>query len=418
MKVVVLGSGVIGVTSAWYLAKAGHEVTVIDRQPGPACETSFANAGQVSFGYTSPWAAPGLPLKALIWLVRRHSPLVIRPRPSLAMLRWLFAMLRNCSAERYRHNKALMMRISEYSALCLAALRQETGIHYDERMRGTIQLFRQRRQLAAAYKDIEVLKADGVNFELLDEAACIALEPGLAGVRGQIAGGLRTPDDETGDCRIFTLQLRDLAEKQGVRFLFNTAVQQLVEENGRVIGVKTTAGMLKADATLLAMASYTPQLVAPMGIKVPIYPVKGYSITVPIRDETKAPLSTVIDESCKVAVTRLGDRIRVGGMAEISGYRIRHPKARQATLLKVLHVLFEGAADTARVRLWSGLRPVTPDSVPVIGRTRYAGLYINAGHGTLGWTMACGSGRLIADIISSRKPEISPAGLDLSRYQA
>ncbi|AQS40875.1 MAG: FAD dependent oxidoreductase family protein [Candidatus Tokpelaia hoelldobleri] len=416
MKIIVLGSGVIGVTSAWYLARNGHDVTVIDRQNAPAQETSFANAGQLSFGYTTPWAAPGLLLKALKWMLHKDPPLIIRPRPSLPMIRWLAAMLRNCSTARYRHNKALMMRVSDYSARCLAALREETGLHYNEQMLGTLQLFRTRKQLDNARKDMDILKADGTAFELLDEAACIAREPGLTGLRGQIAGGLCTPRDETGDCHIFTRQLAALAREAGVRFIFDTRVQQLAQDGQNITGITTSAGVMQADAYLIAMAAFTPPLLKPLGLYAPIYPVKGYSITVPIVDETKAPVSTVIDESYKVAVTRLGKTIRVGGMAEISGYDIHLCPARQRTLEKALHLMFPGAADTSNARLWSGLRPVTPDSVPIIGKTPYRNLFINAGHGTLGWTMACGSGRLIADIISGKTPEIDTAGFDISRY--
>lgn len=416
MKVLVLGSGVIGVTSAWYLAKKGYDVTVIDRDEGPARETSFANAGQVSFGYTTPWAAPGLVLKAMKWMMRKNSPLIIHPKMSWSMMRWLVAMLANCNEERYKKNKALMIRVSDYSALCLADLRNETGIHYDEQMLGTIQLFRDPQQLEAAQKDIDVLKADGVAFELLDAKGCIAIEPGLACLGDKIAGGLRTPKDETGDCEIFTNRLADLAKEKGVKFLFNTEIQNLVIDGDRVTGVNTSAGRFDADICLAAMGSFTPFLLKPLGLKAPIYPVKGYSITVPIIDETKAPVSTVIDDAYKVAVTRLGDRIRVGGMAEVSGYEIKLPKARLKTLEEALHMMFAGAADTSGAQLWSGLRPVTPDSVPIIGKTRFQGLYVNAGHGTLGWTMATGSGRLIADIIAGDKTEIDPTGLDITRY--
>lgn len=416
MKIIVLGSGVIGVTSAWYLAKAGHEVTVIDRRSAPAQETSFANAGQLSFGYTTPWAAPGLMLKALKWMLHKDPPLIIKPRLSLTMIRWLFAMMRNCDSTRYRHNKELMVRVSDYSARCLASLREETGLHYNERMQGTMQLFRTRKQLDNAQKDMDVLKADGIVFDLLAEAACIAREPGLGGLRGQIVGGLLTPRDETGDCHMFTGQLAKLAQKAGVRFVFDTQAQHLEQRGRRITGVATSAGVMQADACLVAMAAFTPPILKPLGLYAPIYPVKGYSITVPIINEAKAPVSTVIDENYKVAVTRLGNTIRVGGMAEVSGYDIQLSPARQRTLEEALHLMFAGAADTSNARLWSGLRPVTPDSVPIIGKTPYDNLFINAGHGTLGWTMACGSGQLIADIISGRTPEIEPAGLDISRY--
>jgi len=416
MKILVLGSGVIGVTSAWYLAKLGHEVVVIDRQSGPALETSFANAGQVSFGYTTPWAAPGLMVKALKWLGRKNSPLIIRPQMSFDMMRWLIAMLKNCDEAHYRRNKALMMRISDYSALSLAALREETGIEYEARRRGTIQLFRSQSQMAAIAKDTDVLKADGVDFEILGANECVALEPGLAGMKNQIVGGLRTPKDETGDCAIFTRELARMAQEKGVKFQFDTNIDHLIVQGGCVSGVNTDKGMFKADGVLVALGSWSPLLVKPLGLRLPIYPVKGYSITVDIKDETRAPVSTVLDETFKVAITRFDNRIRVGGMAELSGYRLRYPDARKQTLVEALNLLFSGSADGHSAQLWSGLRPVTPDSVPVIGKTPFQGLYINAGHGTLGWTMSTGSGRLIADIITGNKPEIEAHNLDISRY--
>lgn len=417
MKVLVLGSGVVGVTSAWYLNKAGHDVTVIDRQPGPALETSFANAGQVSFGYTTPWAAPGLPLKAMKWMTRPNSPLIIHPKASLSQIAWLLSMLANCNTERYKKNKALMVRVSDYSAECLKALRAETGIHYDERMQGTIQLFRDHHQLEAANKDVEVLKADGIAFNMLDAAGCVAVEPGLAPLKDQIVGGLQTPEDETGDCQIFTTKLAEMAQANGVKFQYNTDIKKLHLEGGQISGVETSTGLETADAYLVCMGSFTPFLLHDVGLRAPIYPVKGYSITVPITDESKAPVSTVIDDIYKVAVTRLGDRIRVGGMAEVSGYTIRLTEPRMKTLQEALGMMFPGSYDPQyQPELWSGLRPVTPDSVPILGGTKYPNLFINAGHGTLGWTMSTGSGHFIADIISGKKPEIDPSGLDISRY--
>ncbi|RIA44578.1 D-amino acid dehydrogenase small subunit [Hephaestia caeni] len=418
MKIAILGSGVIGVTSAWYLAEAGHEVVVIDRQSGPALETSFANAGEISPGYASPWAAPGVPLKALRWLLQDHAPLILRPRADLAMLRWLIAMLRNCTADAYQTNKERMVRLAEFSRDRLDDLRSATGITYDERCRGTLQLFRKPEQIDAAAKDIAVLRADGVPFELLDAANCITAEPGLAYTDVAIAGGLRLPNDQTGDCFKFTNALAALCRGRGVVFRNDHTIQRLLVEDGRVAGVQTDHGLIKADAYLVALGSYSPQLVAPLGIRLPIYPVKGYSITVPIVGESRAPVSTIMDESYKIAITRLGDRIRVGGMVEVSGFSRDLPPARRATLEMSLRSLFPGAGDLAAASFWSGLRPMTPDSTPVIGPTRVANLFINSGHGTLGWTMACGSGHVIADIMSGRSPAIAAADLAISRYQS
>ncbi|MGE9007640.1 D-amino acid dehydrogenase [Leptospira interrogans] len=416
MKVLILGSGVIGVTSAYYLAKAGHEVTVVDRQPKPALETSFANAGEVSPGYSSPWAGPGVPVKAIKWLLMKHGPLVIRPKVDPVMWLWLLKMLRNCTSERYAVNKRRMIPIAEYSRDALRALRSEIGIRYDERERGTLQLFRYAAQLDGTADDIAVLKQNGVPYEVLDRAGCIAAEPALAKVSDKIAGGLRLPQDETGDCHMFTQALALEAEKLGVRFAFNVGIDGLIADGSRISGVATSNGVLQADAYVVALGSWSPRLLRPVGISLPVYPVKGYSITVPITDPDAAPVSTVMDESYKVAITRLGDRIRVGGTAEISGYSDRLYPARRATLDHSLTELFPRGGDIGKATFWSGLRPMTPDGPPVIGPTRYANLHLNTGHGTLGWTMACGSGRVLADMLSGRKPDIDVKELALSRY--
>ncbi len=416
MKVIVLGSGVIGVTSAYYLARAGHEVTVIDRQPKPALETSFANAGEVSPGYSSPWAGPGVPVKAVKWLLMKHGPLVIRPKLDPVMWIWLLKMLRNCTSARYAVNKSRMIPIAEYSRDCLRALRSETGIHYDEREQGTLQLFRNSAQLDHTAGDIAVLKQYGVPFEVLDRDGCVTAEPALAAVKDKIAGGLRLPQDETGDCHTFTQALAFEAEKLGVRFMFNVGIEGLNADATRITGVATSTGVMQADAYVLALGSWSPRLVRPLGISLPVYPVKGYSITVPITDPDGAPVSTVMDESYKVAITRLGDRIRVGGTAEISGYSDKLYAARRATLDHSLTDLFPRGGDLKKATFWSGLRPMTPDGPPIIGATRYGNLHLNTGHGTLGWTMACGSGRVLADLLSGRKPDIDTSELAISRY--
>ncbi|MBN8631072.1 MAG: D-amino acid dehydrogenase [Rhodobacterales bacterium] len=416
MKVVVLGAGVIGVTSAWYLAKAGHEVTVIDRQPAPALETSFANAGEISPGYSSPWAAPGIPVKALKWMFMEHAPLIVQPKPDWAKLSWMARMLMNCTASAYAVNKSRMVRLAEYSRDCLMELRAETGISYDERTKGTLQLFRTEKQVAAAEKDIAVLKADGVPFEVLDTAACIAAEPGLASARDKIAGGLRLPGDETGDCFKFTQSLADMAKALGVTFRYGVGIDRLEASMGRITSVHTSEGRVTADAFVLALGSYSPMLVKEFGIRLPVYPVKGYSITVPIVDEGRAPVSTVMDETHKIAITRLGDRIRVGGMAEIAGFDLSLKAKRQATLTHSVEDLFGGAGDQSQARFWCGLRPMTPDGTPIVGRSPLANLFLNTGHGTLGWTMAAGSGRVLADIVSGRRAGIEAGDLGYARY--
>ncbi|HEV7307853.1 D-amino acid dehydrogenase [Ensifer sp.] len=415
MKVIVLGAGIVGVTSAYELAKAGHEVTVIDRQPGPALETSYANAGEVSFGYCSPWAAPGIPMKAMKWLFMEHAPLILRPKVDMAMLSWMVKMLSNCTSRRYAINKSRMLRLADYSRTSLAALRAETGIAYDERMQGTLQLFRTQQQLDASAKDVKALAADGIPYEVLDRDGCIRVEPALKHVREKIVGGLLTPKDETGDCFKFSNALAKKAEALGVRFNYGSIIRGLDVEGDRVRGVVTAHGTLAADAVVVALGSFSPLLVRPHGIRLPVYPVKGYSLTIPITDAARAPESTVMDETFKIAITRLGDRIRVGGMAEISGYTNDLGEPRRLTLQHSVTDLFPGG-DVSKASFWSGLRPMTPDGTPVIGGTKVAGLYLNTGHGTLGWTMSSGSARVIADLVSGRKTEIDATDLAIGRY--
>jgi D-amino-acid dehydrogenase len=415
MKVIVLGAGIVGVTSAYQLAKAGHEVTVVDRQPGPALETSFANAGEVSFGYCSPWAAPGIPMKAMKWLFMQHAPLILRPKVDMAMLSWMAQMLRNCTSARYALNKSRMLRLADYSRVSLAALREETGIAYDERMQGTLQLFRSEAQLDASAKDVKALAADGIPYEVLDPEGCIRVEPALAHVREKIVGGLLTPKDETGDCFKFAGALAEKAKALGVAFNYGSIIRGLDVEGGRVTGVVTAHGRIAADAVVVALGSFSPLLVRPHGIRLPVYPVKGYSLTIPITDATRAPESTVMDETYKIAITRLGERIRVGGMAEISGYTNDLGEPRRLTLQHSVTDLFPGG-DVSKASFWSGLRPMTPDGTPVIGPTKVAGLFLNTGHGTLGWTMSSGSARLVADLVSGRTPEIDATDLAVARY--
>ncbi len=416
MRVIVLGSGVIGVTSAHYLAEAGHEVVVLDRQEGPALETSFGNAGEISPGYASPWAAPGIPLKALKWLFMRHRPLFIWPKPDPDLIRWGLRMLMNCTAARYEINKGRMVPLAEYSRDRLRDLRQQHGIAYDERSQGTLQLFRTQKMLDGTAKDIAILEKYGVPFELLDVDGCIRVEPALGRVRDKLVGGLRLPDDETGDCFKFTGALAAVCRQQGVEFRNGTRIDGILTEAGKVTGIATDKGTVTGDVYVMALGSYSPLLLRKIGIDLPVYPVKGYSLTIPITDPAGAPESTVMDETHKVAITRLGDRIRVGGMAELDGYSSKLRPARRATLEHVVSDLYPNGGDAKQASFWCGLRPMTPDGPPVIGRERYDNLYLNTGHGTLGWTMACGSGRVLADLISGREPDIATAELSLARY--
>ncbi len=416
MKVLVLGGGVIGVSTAYYLARAGHEVELVDRQSGPALETSFGNAGEISPGYSSPWAGPGVPLKAIKWMLMQHSPLVVWPLLDPAMWRWGAMMLANCTERAYALNKSRMVPIAEYSRDCLKALRAETAIAYDDRAQGTLQLFRTQKQLDGIGGDVEILKQYGVPFEVLDRAGFCEVEPALKLTQEKFVGALRLPGDETGDCFKFTNRLAEMAAALGVKFRWNTRIQQLQVGGGTITGVHTDAGLLTADKVVLALGSHSPLLLKPVGLDIPVYPVKGYSITVPITDPAHAPESTIMDETHKVAVTRLGDRIRVGGTAELAGFSLNLREARRGTLNHVVSDLFPRGGDVSKATFWCGLRPMTPDGTPIVGTTPIANLLLATGHGTLGWTMAAGTGRVIADLVSGRQPEIDIEGLNVARY--
>ncbi|AOE88150.1 D-amino acid dehydrogenase [Pseudomonas sp. TCU-HL1] len=416
MRVMVLGSGVIGTTSAYYLAQAGFEVVVVDRQNAVAMETSFANAGQVSPGYASPWAAPGVPLKAVKWMLQQHAPLAIRTTSDIDQYLWMTQMLRNCTAARYAVNKERMVRLSEYSRDCLDELRAETGISYEGRALGTTQLFRTQAQVDAAAKDIAILEASGVPYELLDRDGIARVEPALARVKHKLAGALRLPNDQTGDCQMFTTRLAEMAEKLGVEFRFGQNIERLDFAGDRINGVWIDGKLETADRYVLALGSYTPQMLKPLGIKAPVYPLKGYSLTVPITNPAMAPTSTILDETYKVAITRFDNRIRVGGMAEITGFNLDLNPARRDTLEMITADLYPEGGDLNQASFWTGLRPATPDGTPIVGATPFRNLFLNTGHGTLGWTMACGSGRLLADLMARKHPQISAEGLDIFRY--
>lgn len=415
MRVIVLGSGVIGVASAYYLAQQGAEVTVLDRQSGPAEETSFGNAGQISPGYSTPWAAPGIPFKAVKWMFQHHAPLAINLDGSMWQLQWMAQMLKNCNPQSYAVNKERMMRVAEYSRDCLRELRKDTGINYENRAKGTLQLFRKKAQMEAVQRDISVLQECGVSYELLNGNELGRVEPALANAQDKLVGGLHLPNDETGDCYLFTNALAQIAKELGVNFLFNQNVEKLIVEGDQIKGVQVNGKVLTADRYVLAFGSYSRDFLKPLDLQLPVYPVKGYSLTIPIVDPAFAPQSTVLDETYKIAITRFDQRIRVGGMAELSGFNLGLNEDRRATLQMVTQDLFPGG-DMAQASFWTGLRPMTPDSTPIIGATRFKNLFLNTGHGTLGWTMACGSGKLISDIVLNHKTDISTDGLSIQRY--
>ncbi|NUF50830.1 D-amino acid dehydrogenase [Acinetobacter seifertii] len=415
MRVIVLGSGVIGVASAYYLAQQGAEVTVLDRQSGPAEETSFGNAGQISPGYSTPWAAPGIPFKAVKWMFQHHAPLAINLDGSMWQLQWMAQMLKNCNPQSYAVNKERMMRVAEYSRDCLRELRKDTGINYENRAKGTLQLFRKEAQMEAVQRDISVLQECGVSYELLNGNELGRIEPALANAQDKLVGGLHLPNDETGDCYLFTNALAQIAKELGVNFQFNQNVEKLIVEGDQIKGVQVNGKVLTADRYVLAFGSYSRDFLKPLDLQLPVYPVKGYSLTIPIVDPAFAPQSTVLDETYKIAITRFDQRIRVGGMAELSGFNLGLNEDRRATLQMVTQDLFPGG-DMAQASFWTGLRPMTPDSTPIIGATRFKNLFLNTGHGTLGWTMACGSGKLISDIVLNHKTDISTDGLSIQRY--
>ena len=416
MRVVVLGAGVIGVTTAYYLAKRGAEVLVIDRQRGPGLETSFANAGELSYGMTSPWAAPGIPWKAVKWMFMRHRPLLIRPGFDPRMFAWMLQMLRNCNPEAYKRNKGRMVRVSNYSRDALIDLLEEETLDFDMRTQGTLQLFRTEKQVKASKADQAVLDEFDSPYKVLDRDGCIDAEPGLRHVADKIVGGLQLTADRTGDCRMFTAALADRAAELGVTFRYNEVIRQLEVRGDRIGGVVTDQGRDTADAFVIALGPYAPVLLRTVGIKVPIYPVKGYSITFPVADDASAPQSTMMDETHKVAITRLGERVRVAGQAQLIGYSTKTTPRSFDTVKHVVSDLFPKAGDVGQAEGWTGLRPMTPDGTPILGPTKYANLFLNTGHGTLGWTMACGTARAVADVVTGKEPEIDLDGLTVARY--
>ncbi|MBK8907459.1 MAG: D-amino acid dehydrogenase [Rhodospirillales bacterium] len=416
MKVLVLGAGVVGVASAYYLAQSGHEVTVVDRRDGPGLETSFANGGQISANHATPWATPGTPWKALGWLGRRDAPLLLHLRADPALWSWLSRFLANCTTERLRVNTERALRVAVYSRERLAALRAETGIAYDALQRGILHIFRNERDYRDALPQVELMDRHGCRRRIVAASECLEIEPALAAVGDDLVGGIFSPDDESGDAYSFTTGLAEICESLGVAFRYGTAVQRLVRADDGLAGVDTDLGRLTADAYVVAFGSYSPLLLKPIGLRLPVVPAKGYSVTLPIVRPEKAPSVGLIDDAFKMVYSRLGDRLRIAGTAEFAGYDDALDERRARFLLGKALEIFPDCGDPAEAVFWAGLRPSTPDGVPVIGRTPVANLFLNTGHGTLGWTMACGAGRLIADLVSGAAPGIPLDGLGLDRF--
>jgi len=411
MHVIVLGAGLAGVTSAWYLRQAGHEVTVIDRQPGPALETSFANGGQLSASHPEPWANPGAPAQVLRWLGKPDAPLVFRPRADWRQWSWALRFLIECLPQRARRNTLAIARLALFSREMLAQLRAETAITCEVKQKGILHLFFEKRDFAMAEQRAALLRDLGMRAQVLDARACRAIEPALSSCDLALLGGLYAPDDESGDAYLFTQALARRCAELGVAFRFDTHVEALERDGERIAAAVLRAGQggrerVVGDAYLIALGSYSPLLLRRLDISLPIYPVKGYSITIPLAEPSAAPEVSITDESRRMVYARLGARLRVAGTAELAGYDNSVDRTRCDAILRRVYELFPQVEAAGDIEYWAGLRPATPSNVPVIGGTRYGNLYCNTGHGTLGWTLACGSARAIADIIDGNTPPI------------
>jgi len=417
MKVLVLGAGVIGTTSAYFLAKQGHDVTVIDRQESVAKETSYANAGCLSYGFTSPIAGPGLPFNILKWTLTGRSPLVINPNMSIDTIKFMYRLYKNCNPKSYEINKSRMLRIANYSQKALLEIEADFDINYSQRKQGSLQLFWNTKEIDKAKRDISILEKFNIKTELLDSEGCVKVEPGLKYIKNQLAGGIQFMDDFTGNCYLFSNEVYKKCVEMGVNFEFNTEIKSIETNNNEISSVLTSKTQFKADCYSVSLGSYSTKILSQIGIQTPIYPVKGYSITLPVLTDEDAPQSTVIDERHKIAVTRLGDKIRVAGIAHLTDFN-KDLRAKSLESLKHgIQRLFPNSYESTHdLDFWTGFRPSTPDSTPIIGATPYSNLYLNTGHGTLGWTMSVGSGKLLANLISGIESEISMEGIDMSRY--
>ena len=406
----VLGAGVVGVASAWYLAEAGHEVTVLDRQGEPAMETSFANGGQISASHAEPWAKPSAVPKILRWLGREDAPLLFRPRADWAQWSWGLRFLRECLPGRFERNCKALADLAAYSLGCLRALRDATGLRYDHLGRGILHFATDARDFDVLARGAEALRKLGVDRQVKSAPECLALEPALKDSRFPVVGGVYAPADESGDAFRFTQGLAQLAQQRGVRFRFGASVRAIDASADRVTGVRmeNEEPEFKADAYVVALGSYSPVLLNPIGVRIPVYPLKGYSVTLHLgpEHEDAAPSVSLTDEARKIVISRLGRRLRAAGTAELTGYDTSLNPLRCAAIARRLQALFPALGGITAYDSWAGLRPATPSNVPVIGRSRLSNLFLNTGHGTLGWTLACGSGRALADLVSGRAPQV------------
>ncbi len=417
MKVAVLGAGVIGVSTAHALSMLGHEVVVIDRQQSVAQETSFANGGQISATHTTPWAAPHVPFQAFKWMFQADAPLLIKPlRWDPALWRWGLRFLANCTSRHAASNFEKALRVANYSRGVLRAWRQREGLQYNQTTGGLLYVFRDHNALDAGFTTANKLGDYGLSQACLDRDALLAEEPALADAEVPLVGGVLSPEDETGDAHLFSETLAKIAQYKAVTFRFSTSIRAFITGNREITGIATDQGTIDADAYVVCLASETPRLLAPLGLDIPIYPAKGYSMTSPITSSDAAPQRSITDESKFVVITRLNDQLRAAGTAELAGWNRTLDPVRLSPIVAATRSLFPNAADYSRIEPWCGLRPATPDSVPIIGATPFDNLFLNTGHGTLGWTMACGSGQAVADLISGRTPDIDLEGLGLDRF--
>ena len=417
MKTLVLGAGVVGVSTAYFLARAGHQVTVIDRRPQAGQETSFANGGQLSAAQSIPWANPHTVTLLLKWLGRADAPLVFNPLKAEGPLwGWGLSFLRNCTPGRSRANGERNLRLALYNRQMIARINADTGIKFDYNPRGILQVFRNKRDYEGAKRFAGWYSERGCHVEAKSAEECLAIEPALEQARHDICGGVYSPDDACGDAHLFTAGLAEVCAAMGVRFQYETSILRLSVMHDKISGVMTNRGMFTANAYVVALGSFSTSLLAPLGVKLPIYPTKGYSVTMPLDGSNRAPAMSITDEANKLVYSRLGNRLRIAGTAEFVGYDATVTPSRAEAVLKAAMKMFPDCGDPANAKLWAGLRPLTPDCVPIIGRTPFKNLFLNTGHGTLGWTLGAGSGRVAADIVSGIAPEIETADYGMERF--